>query len=124
MYAPLKKSYSDINDLVEELFKSGEGSRGGTIVGHTQSGKPVYAESHSAHYKDFKLEDHHDAQNIHIQHQRSLTAEAKKRHIDNSSKIDNHRKETNKHARAQMGTSGKTSSTKADRLKALLAKKD
>lgn len=48
-----------------QLEKGGEGSRGGKIIGHTKSGKPIYDTfSHSAH-KDFTHQDHYDAQNLH-----------------------------------------------------------
>ena len=51
---------------IDTLEKGGEGSRGGKIIGHTKSGKPVY-EKQSAHlYSDFSTEDHTDAESIHV----------------------------------------------------------
>jgi hypothetical protein len=44
----------NVSDALDDLVKSaGEGSRGGKIIGHTSSGKPIYGEKHS-------LEDHDD----------------------------------------------------------------
>ena len=50
-----------------ELEKGGEGSRGGKVIGHTRSGKPVYASKHASHksYSNFTKEDHEDAHEIH-----------------------------------------------------------
>lgn len=64
----LKKAYGvlgleyEIEDTMEKA-KKGEGSKGGHVIGHTKSGKPIY-QSHSAshkHYKDFSSKDHLDA---------------------------------------------------------------
>lgn len=60
-----------------ELFKSeedvmekaatGEGSKGGKIIGHTKSGKAIYQTHHAKHkaYKEFKAADHIDAAMTH-----------------------------------------------------------
>ena len=51
--------------LNNTLSKGGEGSRGGKIIGHTKSGKPIYESfSHPAH-KDFTSKDHMEASNLH-----------------------------------------------------------
>ncbi len=65
MYAPLKKSYSeDLNDLVENLMKGGEGSKGGKVIGHTKTGKPVYdSHGHKGH-ADFTPQEHKQAAKI------------------------------------------------------------
>jgi hypothetical protein len=51
-----------------ELLKAGEGSRGGSVIGHTSSGKPIYA-SHSGnfaeHTKGWTKQDHKDAGDHH-----------------------------------------------------------
>lgn len=49
----------------DSLEKSGEGSKGGKVIGHTKSGKPVYENKHADHYKDFTREDHTDAKKLH-----------------------------------------------------------
>lgn len=43
----------------------GEGSRGGKVIGHTKSGKPVYDNKKPSEYKDFSGIDHSDAGNLH-----------------------------------------------------------
>ena len=69
-------------DIIEEwLFErltkgSGEGSRGGNIVGHTKSGKPIYGDAKHKSHVDFDKRDHMDAANHHIEsaedHSKSL----------------------------------------------------
>lgn len=49
----------------EGIEKGGEGSRGGKVIGHTRSGKPVYDSASHDSYKDFNYKDHIDASNIH-----------------------------------------------------------
>jgi len=60
----IKKSF-------ENLFeKGGEGSRGGKVIGHTKTGKPVYEtgkKGDHAVYKNFSKEDHEDAGKLHKQ---------------------------------------------------------
>lgn len=41
----------------------GEGSRGGTVIGHTRSGKPIY--QHGSHEMKLNPEEHHDAMRAH-----------------------------------------------------------
>lgn len=45
--------------------KSGEGSKGGHVIGHTKSGKPVYAGKKASDYKEFSAQDHLDAAEYH-----------------------------------------------------------
>jgi len=51
----------------------GEGSRGGRVIGHTRSGKPIYASSSrnkwKEHHKNFTEQDHKDAEHVHSQFQ-------------------------------------------------------
>lgn len=49
------------------LRKSGEGSRGGKILGHTRSGKPIYAkhDDRKAAAKTYDAQDHKDASALH-----------------------------------------------------------
>lgn len=48
-----------------DSFEKSEGSRGGKIIGHTKSGKPIYENhSHSSH-KSFTSKDHRDAEELH-----------------------------------------------------------
>jgi len=55
----------------DPIEKGGEGSKGGQVIGHTSSGKPVYANKGADHYKDFSKTDHAEAAKAH-------TAEFKK----------------------------------------------
>lgn len=43
---------------------TGAGSRGGHIIGHTSTGKPVYASKHSSH-AGFSKQEHLQAKNLH-----------------------------------------------------------
>ena len=58
--------------------KKGEGSRGGNIIGHTSSGKPIYASrTHGQwkkHHAKFTREDHDDAANHHTARRHILGA--------------------------------------------------
>lgn len=56
------------SNIDNNLLIKGEGARGGKIIGHTQSGKPVYESSRKNHdkYKDFTKDDHKDAALMHI----------------------------------------------------------
>jgi hypothetical protein len=45
------------------LKKGGEGSKGGKVIGHTKSGKPIYAGkmANHKHYENFSSKEHHEA---------------------------------------------------------------
>jgi len=72
---PIEKAFEDLigieTDPVEKAFgnllKKGEGERGGKIIGHTKSGKPVYAhkQAHHIDHTNWSVQDHHDASRIH-----------------------------------------------------------
>lgn len=54
-----------------DIFKSGEGSRGGVVIGHTKSGKPVYQsfiqqQEYGGSIRDWTADDHHDAAELHL----------------------------------------------------------
>lgn len=59
------KAIDQLDDLIKA--KTGEGSRGGHVIGHTKSGKPVYAAKNAHDYKDFTAQDHRDASMFHDQ---------------------------------------------------------
>lgn len=52
--------------LLEKAVK-GEGSKGGKVVGHTKSGKPIYEDKHHHEYdvKSFSARDHMEAAKFH-----------------------------------------------------------
>lgn len=55
-----------IKKSLENDIEKSEGSRGGKVIGHTKSGKPVYANSKHPSHKDFSEEDHENARHIHM----------------------------------------------------------
>lgn len=71
-FPPLKKLIKEhttksLSDTLDDLIKStpGEGSRGGKIIGHTRSGKPVYDNHGHAAHAGFSKPDHRDAAKMH-----------------------------------------------------------
>lgn len=91
----------DIRDILkkdeeDELEKGGEGSRGGKIIGHTKSGKPVYASKSANEYSDFSKDDHKDASNLHDKQKEDLRNSTKhglitsqKKYVERSKKHEN-----------------------------------
>ncbi len=61
----------------------GEGSRGGKVIGHTKSGKPIYdSHDHSSH-KNFTKQDHKDAADIHHKlSEKTKNKKESKKHYD------------------------------------------
>ena len=53
----------DLKDLLNKA--GGEGSKGGTVIGHTASGKPIYRSGNHTGHKEFKPEDHAHASALH-----------------------------------------------------------
>lgn len=43
----------------------GEGSRGGKVIGHTKSGKPIYDSANHPNHSNFTAADHFDAYSVH-----------------------------------------------------------
>lgn len=70
----------------------GEGSKGGKIIGHTKSGKPVYAGNKSDHqdHKEWESQDHKDAEEYHYSESMSH-GEAASKHRQGTSSYNNHR---------------------------------
>lgn len=52
----------------EDNLEKAEGSRGGKVIGHTKSGKPIYQNNSDKNSKHFTKEDHKDASAIHHKH--------------------------------------------------------
>jgi hypothetical protein len=69
----------------------GEGSRGGKVIGHTKSGKPIYDTFEHEGHKDFNAQDHKDAADKH--HEISRESDAHKLHFT----TQKHRNERQKH---------------------------
>lgn len=62
--APLINHHGGVHGYVSPNRK-GEGSRGGKVVGHTQSGKAVYEDRLPHHYMGWTAGDHDDAADLH-----------------------------------------------------------
>lgn len=66
--AHLMKSYTNWGNDIE---KGGEGSRGGKIIGHTKSGKPIYesvggsVKKFNKDHSHFSSEDHRESADLH-----------------------------------------------------------
>lgn len=72
-----------------DIEKGGEGSRGGKVIGHTESGKPIYENHDHPAHKNFTSNDHTDAVYAHVNltSRKSLaTKEEKKKHLEEGKK--------------------------------------
>lgn len=77
-------------DIIE---KGGEGSRGGKVIGHTKSGKPIYQNSHyESSQKGFTANDHKDALDLHKKEKRRLVSEGKYGDAENHDDAIKHHK--------------------------------
>jgi len=75
------------------LEKGGEGARGGKVIGHTKSGKPVYANLKADHenYKHFTSTDHKEAASLHNDAKQFLHPR------ENAGEMDKHRSASESH---------------------------
>lgn len=71
------KEYIQQELAKNELLKAGEGSRGGRVVGHTKSGKPIYANHNHASYKSFTPAEHREVADYHDSTQKRFESEAR-----------------------------------------------
>lgn len=84
-----------------DIQKGGEGSKGGKIIGHTKSGKPIYdTHGHEGH-KDFNEQDHRDAMLEHTKIQNYQHAKG------NHDQKDYHRDQRLKHEKSAHDASEK-----------------
>jgi len=70
-----------------DLSKGGEGSKGGKVIGHTQSGKPIYSHKNASEYGDFTKQDHWDAQEKHNQIRNTYKEGSKSYHHHNDKQV-------------------------------------
>ena len=67
--ARILSNYKETDELIkaydEQKIEKSEGSRGGKVIGHTKSGKPIYANKEASTYTDFSSKDHKDAAELH-----------------------------------------------------------
>jgi len=105
MYDAIEKSYK-VNALTVKLglvegesIEKAEGDKGGKVIGHTKSGKPIYEHAKAKSYKDFTRQDHHDAYTTH----RKLWSDERSKTKDkfNQEKSNNHLKHFQDHESAR-----------------------
>jgi len=82
-----EKAVVQLEQVIEKAGK-GEGSKGGHIIGHTKSGKPIYKNKASHEYKNFSIEDHKDAQRTH--EEQYVEHRDKRGHVNNQMHYDYH----------------------------------
>ncbi len=81
-----KGDTEDDNDI-----EKAEGSRGGKVIGHTKSGKPIYATTNAKHESKYSSQDHTDAAYAHLDHAKKLAKDDKKEDAErHSDKFDSH----------------------------------
>jgi len=68
MKSSLEKELEEIQKADSMTSSSGEGSKGGNIIGHTKTGKPIYASYNHQNQHDhiYDSNDHRDAMNHHF----------------------------------------------------------
>ncbi|NBW99903.1 hypothetical protein EBR03_10075, partial [bacterium] len=84
-----------IKELLEEIIEkagTGEGSRGGKVVGHTASGKPIYYSAGNSNHKKFSKQDHADAALAHSSIRSRLSDEYHAQHNGDGTFSEKHRK--------------------------------
>lgn len=88
-------------DEIEEIIeKAGEGSRGGKVIGHTKSGKPVYEVRTAKHDKEYNSQDHNDAAYLHLDHATKLTKEGKREQAETHNELFDSHMSTSRHKKA------------------------
>lgn len=85
------------NDYFEKASK--EGSRGGKVIGHTKSGKPIYDSFHHKHHESFSAKDHRDAFSAHVRTMES-NDEPKKASVKSANTVMDHFRHMEDHAKA------------------------
>jgi hypothetical protein len=95
------KASAQLDDLIKGGKKTGEGSRGGKIIGHTQSGKPIYSNSKHESHKDFSAQDHTDAAELHHAHAERLQGGGSLANKDKG--VKDHVAHSDHHYNASMG---------------------
>jgi len=96
----LMKAHDRTQNMGES--KEGEGSRGGKVIGHTKSGKPIYVSSHKdKSFFTLTPKEHDEAAGLHSKRAAYHNGEADKYKFANMKKQEAfHRKMVSKHAAA------------------------
>lgn len=91
-----------INNL--KVDGAGEGSRGGKVIGHTKSGKPVYMKHGHPSHGDFTKSEHVEAATMHHKASADLSWKKGQRLVGEDKKLFNsHIRERRKHASSAGG---------------------
>lgn len=97
---PVNSQTKAIVTVLDEIVKSDEyiekgffeGIRGGKVIGHTKSGKPIYDSHNNSSHKKFTHAEHMDAANIHDEHVSNATkSNDSKKMIHHASQAVGHR---------------------------------
>ena len=62
------------NEAVLDRIDKAEGSRGGKIIGHTRSGKPIYDTANHPSHSDFSSKEHYEAGQLNEQNKNEENA--------------------------------------------------
>ena len=84
------------------IEKGGEGSKGGKVIGHTKSGKPIYDSHDHESHKHFTSEDHKNAADLHTKIQEKnedKSGEADMKNYNSAEYHDSKSKEKSKEAK-------------------------
>lgn len=103
----VKKSMKeDLYGIIKSMVKSaeGEGSRGGVVIGHTRSGKPIYQNS-SKHpsFKEFSKEDHEDAKAKHKELSEKFKKDKEEGRVPDYREHNHHHREADEHGDEALG---------------------
>ena len=93
-----------------DLEKGGEGSKGGKVIGHTKSGKPIYDHAEHAGHKEFSSQDHTEAGYLH----HTIAFEAKK--AGDTKTQENHMKQFSLHVKAALPSKSSALSSDASEV--------
>ncbi len=87
---------SDLYAQIDIMKGEGEGTRGGVIIGHTTSGKPIYNSHGNKGHKEFSQEDHQDAYDTHNHKKREATDKYHSQHNGDGTYSEKHAKNKKK----------------------------
>lgn len=100
----IQKSFESMYESqIPTLEKGGEGSRGGKVIRHTKSGKPIYSEKHANDYKDFSKQDHKDAEEAHEKKNLEHYNKSKTVHDNDAEEADHDESRSEHHHFMSMG---------------------
>lgn len=91
---------------VSKRMGSGEGSKGGKVIGHTKSGKAIYETANHPKHKDFTVDDHNEAIAAHKVH-RDAYHYSGDFSPEGKAKNDHHYEQQKEHIAAKNGLIGK-----------------